>query len=270
MLLVRGKEPFWSAVPVVMELKAEGNVDNALSGAESYARGLRRNRMCLLTNADKANCVGINLNEQRKSYKISELASEIKRNEEPVMQSLFNTVYSNEDTQNRMENLLGQVYYTFPSEQYTRDYLSRFLLGQLPLVKKPEEAKDIKVCLFNHSEADIQDRLTTYMIVIKEQINKSKIFIFHVQEDGRKEPKYDKYSFTEEVLNKIDVKRKNIKQVTQVYVIGYKETGPSQSAPSPGTFYQSESLVKIEDKNSDKYFKGAFPLKRERDKIYHI
>ncbi|MGL9731624.1 MAG: hypothetical protein ACR5KX_02250 [Wolbachia sp.] len=84
--------------------------------------------MRLLINADKAICVGINLNRRKDPYKISEVASKIKRNEEPIMQSLFNMVYSNEDTQNRMENLLGQVYYTFPSEQYTRDYLSRFYL----------------------------------------------------------------------------------------------------------------------------------------------
>ncbi|WP_265032677.1 PD-(D/E)XK nuclease domain-containing protein [Wolbachia endosymbiont (group A) of Sicus ferrugineus] len=258
MLLVRGKERSWSAVPLVMELKAEGNVNNALTEAESYARGLRRNKMRLLTNADKAICVSINLNEQKKSYKISEVASKIKRNEEPIMQSLFNTVYSNEDTQNRMENLLGQVYYTFPSEQYTRDYLSRFLLGQLPLVKKPKKAKDIKVCLFNHSEADIQDRLTTYMIVIKEQINKSKIFIFHVQEAGSEKFKYNKYSFTEEILNKIGLKQGEIRQVTQVYVMGYGETGPSQSAPSPGTFYQNKNLVKVENKDSREYFEGTF------------
>ncbi|WP_341814265.1 hypothetical protein [Wolbachia endosymbiont (group A) of Machimus atricapillus] len=258
MLLVRGKERSWSAVPVVMELKAEGNVNNALTEAESYARGLRRNKMRLLTNADKAICIGINLNEQKKSYKISEVASKIKRNEEPIMQSLFNTVYSNEDTQNRMENLLGQVYYTFPSEQYTRDYLSRFLLGQLPLVKKPKKAKDIKVCLFNHSEADIQDRLTTYMIVIKEQINKSKMFIFHVQEAGSEKFKYNKYSFTEEILNKIGLKQGEIRQVTQVYVMGYGETGPSQSAPSPGTFYQNKDLVKVENKDSREYFEGTF------------
>ncbi|MGL9762026.1 MAG: hypothetical protein ACR5LB_07650 [Wolbachia sp.] len=214
--------------------------------------------MRLLTNADKAICVGINLNRRKDPYKISEVASKIKRNEESIMQSLFNTVYSNEDTQNRMKNLLGQVYYTFPSEQYTRDYLSHFLLGHLPLVQKPEEAKDIKVCLFNHSGADIKDHLTTYMIVVKEQYNKNKIFIFHVQEAGSKKFKYSKYSFTGEILNKIGLKQGEIKQVTQVYVMGYGETGPSQSALSPGTFYQNKDLVKIENKDSSGYFEGTF------------
>ncbi|WP_341808312.1 hypothetical protein [Wolbachia endosymbiont (group E) of Neria commutata] len=129
---LRGKDRSWSAVPVVMELKADGNVDNALSEAKSYARGLRRNKMRLLTNADKVICIGVNPNEPKDSYKISEVASEIIRNQEPIMQSLLNTVYGNGDNENKVneiETLLGQVYYTFPSEQYTGNYLSRFLLG---------------------------------------------------------------------------------------------------------------------------------------------
>lgn len=260
MLLVRGKDRSWSAVPVVMELKADGNVDNALSEAKSYARGLRRNKMRLLTNADKVICIGVNLNEPKDSYKISEVASEIIRNQEPIMQSLLNTVYGNGDNENKVneiETLLGQVYYTFPSEQYTGNYLSRFLLGQLPLVKKPEEAEGIQVYSFNHSEENIKDRLTTYMFAVKEQNNKNRIFVFHIQEDGSKEPKYNKHSFTEEVLNKIGLKQGEIKQVTQVYVMGYKETGPSQSALSPGTLYGSENLVKVENKEKGEYFAGA-------------
>lgn len=48
-----------------MELKAKGHVENALSEALSYARGLRRNKIRLLTNSVEAICMGINLNEQQ-------------------------------------------------------------------------------------------------------------------------------------------------------------------------------------------------------------
>ncbi|WP_341808311.1 hypothetical protein [Wolbachia endosymbiont (group E) of Neria commutata] len=74
-------------------------------------------------------------------------------------------------------------------------------------MKKPEEAEGIQVYSFNHSEENIKDRLTTYMFAVKEQNNKNRIFVFHIQEDGSKEPKYNKHSFTEEVLNKIGLKQ---------------------------------------------------------------
>ncbi|KAB2977733.1 hypothetical protein LBW99_06090 [Wolbachia endosymbiont of Nasonia oneida] len=200
MLLVRGEVRSWSATPVIMELKAKGNVDNALEEAKSYAKGLRRNKMRMLTNADEAICMGINLNEPRDYYKISEVASEVKRNEEPIMQSLVNIVYGNgQDKVKEVKTLLGQLYYTFPPEQYTKDYLSRLLLGQSVLLKKPEEARDIKLYIFNHNlEKNVVGisvtrplvgdmNLTTFMFVVKESSSKNKVFVFHIQEGGSAE-----------------------------------------------------------------------------------
>ncbi|KAB2977701.1 hypothetical protein LBW99_06185 [Wolbachia endosymbiont of Nasonia oneida] len=41
--------------------------------------------------------------------------------------------------------------------------------------------------------------------------------------------------------------------------MGYEELGPIQSASSPGSFYQNQDLVKIENKDPKKYFEGTFP-----------
>lgn len=272
MLLVRGEVRSWLATPVIMELKAKGNVDNALEEAKIYARGLRRNKMRMLTNSDKAICMGINLNEPRDYYKISEVASEVKRNEEPIMQSLINIVYGNNQSEvkvGKVKELLGQLYYTFPPEQYTKDYLSRFLLGQLLLIDEVREKKVTAYVFDHHLEENIVGivtrplvgdiNLTTFMFVVKESSSKNKVFVFHIQEGGSAESRYNNYSFTEEILGKIGLKHENIKQLTQVCIMGYKGSGPTQSASSPGSFYQNQGLVKIEDKNPKEYFEGTFP-----------
>ncbi|WP_264731826.1 hypothetical protein [Wolbachia endosymbiont (group A) of Sphaerophoria taeniata] len=263
-LLVRGKSRSWTAIPIVMELKVNDNVENALTEASSYARGLRRNKMRLLTNSEYAICMGVNLNEQEDSYIISNKPSQIKRNEEPFVQSLLDIVYSDEkckDKESQVKNLLGQLYYTFPSEQYTRYYLSRFLLGQLSLLKKPKKAESMSVYLFNHSGKDIKGRdieghLTTYIVVVKGQDNRNRVLIFHIQEGGTDRFQYNKYSFYKEVLSKIGLTEVKCQDLIEVYINGYKETGPSQSALSPGLFYEGQNLVKIENKDPTEYFEG--------------
>ncbi len=267
--LVRGGGRSWKAVPVIMELKPKGSVENALSEASSYARGLLRNKMRLLTNSEHVICTGVNLNDQGDSYIISDQPSQIKRNEKPVMQSLMQSlldiVCSNEkckDKESQVKDLLGELYYTFPSEQYTRDYLSRFLLGQLPLLNKPEEAKSISVYLFNHSEEriggkDIKGHLTTYIVVVEGKDNRNRVLIFHIQEAGTDKFQYNKYSFCKEVLSDIGLTKVNDQDLIEVYIDGYKKVGPVQSAPSPGSFFKDQGLVNIR-KGYIQQFKGHY------------
>ncbi len=264
-LLVRGGGRSWKAVPVIMELKPKGSVENALSEASSYARGLLRNKMRLLTNSEHVICMGVNLNDRKDSYIISDQPSKIKRNEKPVMQSLLDIVYSDEeckDKESQVKNLLGQLYYTFPSEQYTRDYLSRFLLGQLSLLKKPKKAESMNVYLFNHSgkdieERDIEEHLTTYIVVVKEQGDRNRVLIFHVQEAGTCRFQYNEYSFCKGVLSDIGLTEVNYQDLIEVYIDGYKEVGSVQSAPSPGSFFKDQGLVNIR-KGYIQQFKGHY------------
>jgi hypothetical protein len=64
-LLVRGPNRAVDSVPILIELKAgtEGQVDpsDALRQAEDYIKGFRPNKMRILTNADNAIAVGLNL-----------------------------------------------------------------------------------------------------------------------------------------------------------------------------------------------------------------
>lgn len=267
--LVRGEGRSWNAISVIMELKPKGSVENALTEALSYARGLRYNKRRLLTNSENVICVGVNLNDQGDSYIISDQPSQIKRNEKPVMQSLVQSlldiVCSNEkckDKESQVKDLLGELYYTFPSEQYTRDYLSRFLLGQLPLLNKPEEAKSISVYLFNHSEEkiggkDIKGHLTTYIVVVEGKDNRNRVLIFHIQEAGTDRFQYNKYSFCKEVLSDIGLTKVNDQDLIEVYIDGYKKVGPVQSAPSPGSFFKDQGLVNIR-KGYIQQFKGHY------------
>lgn len=264
--LVRGEGRSWNAVSVIMELKPKGSVENALTEALSYARGLRYNKRRLLTNSENVICVGVNLNDQGDSYIISDQPSKIKRDEKPVMQSLLDIVCSDEeckDKESQVKDLLGELYYTFPSEQYTRDYLSRFLLGQLPLLNKPEEAKSMSVYLFNHSKEkmkgkDIKGHLTTYIVVVKGQNNRNRVLIFHIQEAGTDKFQYNKYSFCKRVLSDIGLTEVNHEDLIEVYIDGYKkEVGSVRSAPSPGSFFKDQGLVNIREAYT-KQFEGDY------------
>lgn len=66
-LLVRGPNRAIDSVPILIELKAgtEGQVDpsDALRQAEDYIEGFRPNKMRILTNADNAIAVGLNLDD---------------------------------------------------------------------------------------------------------------------------------------------------------------------------------------------------------------
>lgn len=134
------------------------------------------------------------------------------------------------------------------------------------LLKKPEEARDIKLYVFNHSEKNIQDRLTTFMVVVEKEDYENKIFVFHVQEASSEKSKYRNYSFYEEVLGEIGLTQEKVGPLNliEVYINGYKETGPSQSAPSPGSFYQNRGLVEIENRGPRGYFKDSSSQGRQK------
>lgn len=136
------------------------------------------------------------------------------------------------------------------------------------LLKKPQKAKDIDMYLFNHSGKDIlggniKNNLTTYMVVVKGIKNQNRVVIFHMQEAGSKKFEYNKYSFYEEVLDEIGLKVVNNPDLIEVYVNGYKKTGPSQSALSPGSFYLDKDLVEIKNKKRFDYFRDSSSIGRE-------
>lgn len=105
-------------------------------------------------------------------------------------------------------------------------------------------------------------------MVVKGENNQDSMIIFHIQEAGSEKFKYDKFSFYEEVLSKIGLTKVEYQDLIEVYINGYKETGPSQSAPSPGSLYRNQDLVKITNRCFHGYFKGRHNETQGQDLVY--
>ncbi|WP_264688716.1 ankyrin repeat domain-containing protein [Wolbachia endosymbiont (group B) of Catoptria pinella] len=213
-LLVRGPNRAIDSVPILIELKAgtEGQVDpsDALEQAKDYIKGFRPNKMRILTNADNAIAVGLNLDDAE-PFKTE--VQPIKQPPAPLMEEFVklaqrwnNQQISEEDFKQEIAGLLSSEYHTFPANKETKDhyYFSRDILGQSILINKiGQDRGNVKKYIYSYDEYPLEwSRGTEYtlskspvMTLIFVQGNEGQentAFIFHIRESNTKEFYADK------------------------------------------------------------------------------
>ncbi|WP_264376206.1 ankyrin repeat domain-containing protein [Wolbachia endosymbiont (group B) of Idaea aversata] len=208
-LLVRGPNRAVDSVPILIELKAgtEGQIDpsDALEQAKDYIKGFRANKMRILTNADNAIAVGLNLDDAE-PFKTE--VQPIKQPPAPLMEEFVklaqrwnNQQISEEDFKQEIAGLLSSEYHTFPANKETKDhyYFSRDMLGQSILINKiGQDRGNVKKYIYSYDEYPLEwSRGTEYtlskspvMTLIFVQGNEGQektAFIFHIRESNTKE-----------------------------------------------------------------------------------
>ncbi|WP_341813298.1 hypothetical protein [Wolbachia endosymbiont (group B) of Germaria angustata] len=160
-LLVRGPDRAIDSVPILIELKAgtEGQVDpsDALEQAKGYIEGFRPNKMRILTNAENAIAVGLNL-DLKEPFKTE--VKPIKQPPAPLMEEFIELVgewdnqsISEEVFKRKVKDLLSSEYHTFPANKETKDhyYFSRDILGQSILINEIGQDQDnVKKNIYTH------------------------------------------------------------------------------------------------------------------------
>ncbi|WP_264704376.1 ankyrin repeat domain-containing protein [Wolbachia endosymbiont (group B) of Apotomis betuletana] len=213
-LLVRGPNRAIDSVPILIELKAgtEGQVDpsDALEQAKDYIKGFRPNKMRILTNADNAIAVGLNLDDAE-PFK-TEVQS-IKQPPAPLMEEFIklahrwnNQQISEEDFKQEITDLLSSEYHTFPANKETKDhyYFSRDILGQSILINKiGQDQSNIKKYIYSYGEYPLdwsggteytlsKSPVMTLIFVQGNEGQEKTAFIFHIRESNTKEFYADK------------------------------------------------------------------------------
>ncbi|GKS79063.1 MULTISPECIES: ankyrin repeat domain-containing protein [unclassified Wolbachia] len=213
-LLVRGPNRAIDSVPILIELKAgtEGQVDpsDALRQAEDYIEGFRPNKMRILTNADNAIAVGLNLDDAE-PFKTE--VQPIKQPPAPLMEEFIELVgewdnqqISEEDFKQEITDLLSSEYNTFPANKETKDhyYFSRDILGQSILINKiGQDQSNIKKYIYSYGEYPLdwsggteytlsKSPVMTLIFVQGNEGQENTAFIFHIRESNTKEFYADK------------------------------------------------------------------------------
>ncbi|WP_265023075.1 Ulp1 family isopeptidase [Wolbachia endosymbiont (group B) of Ischnura elegans] len=213
-LLVRGPNRAVDSVPILIELKAgtEGQVDpsDALRQAEDYIKGFRPNKMRILTNADNAIAVGLNL-DNAEPFKTE--VKPIKQPPAPLMEEFIELVgewdnqsISEEVFKRKVKDLLSSEYHTFPANKETKDhyYFSRDILGQSILINKiGQDQGNVKKYIYSYNEYPLnwpqgteytlsKSPVTTLIFVQGNEGQEKTAFIFHIRESNTREFYTDK------------------------------------------------------------------------------
>ncbi|WP_341812516.1 hypothetical protein [Wolbachia endosymbiont (group A) of Conops quadrifasciatus] len=267
-LLVLGPNRAVDSVPILIELKAgtEGQVDpsDALRQAEDYIKGFRPNKMRVLTNADNAIAVGLNL-DYTEPFKTE--VKPIKQPPAPLMEKFIELVgkWDNQSAyeevfKREVKDLLSSEYYTFPANKETKDhyYFSRDILGQSILVNKiGQDQSHINKYIYSYNEYPLnwsqgteytfsKSPVTTLIFIQGNEGQEKTAFIFHIRESNTREFYADK---------KIPVL--NIPEIGNVIEIKMSlkkyETGLSFEK-----LFEIEQISKYKPSGSGQQFKGNF------------
>nr|WP_253309278.1 ankyrin repeat domain-containing protein [Rickettsia endosymbiont of Ceutorhynchus assimilis] len=269
-LLVRGPNRAIDSVPILIELKAgtEGQVNpsDALRQAEDYIEGFRPNKMRILTNADDAIAVGLNLDS----------TEPFKTNVEPIKQpsSLMedfiklarrwnNQQLSEKDFKQEIADLLSSEYHTFPANKETKDhyYFSRDILGQSILINKiGQDQSNIKKYIYSYDEYPLnwpqgteytlsKSPVMTLILVQGNEGQEKTAFIFHIRESNTKEFYADKKI---PVLNIPEIGKVGNAVEIKMSLKKY-ETGLSFE-----DLFKIEQISKYKPSGADQQFTGSF------------
>ncbi|WP_264688688.1 ankyrin repeat domain-containing protein [Wolbachia endosymbiont (group B) of Catoptria pinella] len=270
-LLVRGSNRAVDSVPILIELKAgtEGQVDpsDALRQAEDYIKGFRANKMRILTNADNAIAVGLNLDDAE-PFKTE--VKPIKRPPAPLMEEFIeligkwdNQLAYEEVFKREVKDLLSSEYHTFPANKETKDhyYFSRDMLGQSILINKiGQDQSNIKKYIYSYGEYPLdwsggteytlsKSPVMTLMFVQGNEGQENTAFIFHIRESNTKEFYADKKI---PVLNIPGIGE--VKNVIEIKMSLKKyETGLSFEE-----LFEIEQISKYNPSGADQQFTGSF------------
>lgn len=270
-LLVRGPDRAVDSVPILIELKAgtEGQVDpnDALEQAKGYIEGFRQNKMRILTNADNAIAVGLNL-DNAEPFKTE--VKPIKQPPAPLMEEFVklahrwnNQQISEEDFKQEIAGLLSSEYHTFPANKETKDhyYFSRDILGQSILINKIGQDQDnVKKYIYSYNEYPLnwpqgteytlsKSPVTTLIFVQGNEGQEKTAFIFHIRESNTKEFYADKKI---PVLNIPGIGE--VKDVIETKMSLRKyETGLSFEE-----LFEIEQISKYNPSGADQQFTGSF------------
>ncbi|WP_353278499.1 hypothetical protein [Wolbachia endosymbiont (group A) of Udea olivalis] len=270
-LLVRGPNRAVDSVPILIELKAgtEGQVDpnDALEQAKGYIEGFRPNKMRILTNADNAIAVGLNL-DNAEPFKTE--VKPIKQPPAPLMEEFIELVgkWDNQSAyeeffKREVKDLLSSEYYTFPANKETKDhyYFSRDILGQSILINKVgQDQSNIKKYIYSYGEYPLdwsggteytlsKSPVTTLIFVQGNEGQEKTAFILHIRESNTKEFYADKKI---PVLDIPGIGRVGNVIETKMSLKKY-ETGLSFEE-----LFEIEQISKYKPSSADQQFAGSF------------
>ncbi|WP_222837224.1 hypothetical protein, partial [Wolbachia pipientis] len=270
-LLVRGPNRAVDSVPILIELKAgtEGQVDpsDALRQAEDYIKGFRPNKMRILTNADNAIAVGLNL-DNAEPFKTE--VKPIKQPPAPLMEEFIELVgewdnqsISEEVFKRKVKDLLSSEYHTFPANKETKDhyYFSRDILGQSILINKiGQDQGNVKKYIYSYNEYPLnwpqgteytlsKSPVTTLIFVQGNEGQEKTAFIFRIRESNTRE------FYTDKKIPVLDIP--GIGRVGNVIEIKMSlkkyETGLSFEE-----LLEIEQISKYKPSGADQQFTGSF------------
>ncbi|BET30101.1 hypothetical protein wCauBTS_07080 [Wolbachia pipientis] len=266
-LLVRGPNRAVDSVPILIELKAgtEGQVDpsDALEQAKGYIEGFRPNKMRILTNADNAIAVGLNL-DHTEPFRTE--VKPIKQPPAPLMEEFIELVgewdnqsISEEVFKRKVKDLLSSEYYTFPANKETRDiyYFSRYIVGQSILI----DETDVKKYVFSYNEYPLEsktrgkvqseERPVTTLVFIRGGKKQNKTaFVFHIIEQET-----EIQNLNQKKVPVVDIpevgKIKNVIEIT----IGLKKYKENLSFTD---LFEIKQISKYKPSGADQQFIGSF------------
>ncbi|WP_265028006.1 ankyrin repeat domain-containing protein [Wolbachia endosymbiont (group A) of Calamotropha paludella] len=270
-LLVRGPNRAVDSVPILIELKAgtEGQVDpsDALEQAKGYIEGFRPNKMRILTNADNAIAVGLNL-DNAEPFKTE--VKPIKQPPAPLMEEFIELVgewdnqsISEEVFKRKVKDLLSSEYHTFPANKETKDhyYFSRDILGQSILINKiGQDQGNVKKYIYSYNEYSLnwsqgteytlsKSPVTTLIFVQGNEGQEKTAFIFHIRESNTRE------FYADKKIPVLDIP--GIGRVGNVIEIKMSlkkyETGLSFEE-----LFEIEQISKYKPNGADQQFTGSF------------
>ncbi|MFP3022413.1 MAG: hypothetical protein ACEY3K_05660, partial [Wolbachia sp.] len=270
-LLVRGPDRAVGSVPILIELKAgtEGQVDpsDALRQAEDYIKGFRPNKMRILTNADNAIAVGLNLDDAE-PFKTE--VKPIKQPSSPLMEKILTDIrdwdgsqHTRAQLEEQIKSALSSEYHTFPANKETKDhyYFSRDILGQSILINKiGQDQGNVKKYIYSYNEYPLnwpqgteytlsKSPVTTLIFVQGNEGQEKTAFIFHIRESNTKQFYADKKI---PVLNIPGIGEvKNVIE-TKMSLKKY-ETGLSFEE-----LFEIEQISKYNPSSADQQFAGSF------------
>lgn len=270
-LLVRGPDRAIDSVPILIELKAgtEGQVDpsDALEQAKGYIEGFRPNKMRILTNADNAIAVGLNL-DNAEPFKTE--VKPIKQPPAPLMEEFVKLAHRwnnqqiyEEDFKQEIAGLLSSEYHTFPANKETKDHycFSRDMLGQSILINKiGQDRGNVKKYIYSYNEYPLnwpqgteytlsKSPVTTLIFVQGNEGQEKTAFIFHIRESNTKEFYADKKI---PVLNIPGIGK--VGNVIEIKMSLKKyETGLSFEE-----LFEIEQVSKYKPSSTDQQFTGSF------------
>ncbi|MFP3027494.1 MAG: hypothetical protein ACEY3L_15105, partial [Wolbachia sp.] len=270
-LLVRGPNRAVDSVPILIELKAgtEGQVDpsDALRQAEDYVKGFRANKMRILTNADNAIAVGLNL-DNAEPFKTE--VQPIKQPSSPLMEKILTDIrdwdgsqHTRAQLEEQIKSALSSEYHTFPANKETKDhyYFSRDILDQSILINKiGQDQGNVKKYIYSYNEYPLnwpqgteytlsKSPVTTLIFVQGNEGQEKTAFIFHIRESNTRAFYADKKI---PVLNIPEIGR--VGNVIEIKMSLKKyETGLSFEE-----LFEIEQISKYKPSSADQQFAGSF------------